>query len=62
MNDFIKVTGRDGAISYIRSEMITAVANPGEGTMTEVFILLSESPFIARETPEEIMAMINNGV
>lgn len=58
MNDFIKVTGCNGGISYIRSEMITAMHKPSEESVTEVFILLSESPFIAKETPEEIMAMM----
>lgn len=55
MNGFIKVTCR-GGISYIRSKMITAMHKPSEESMTEVFVLLSEIPFIAKETPEEIMA------
>lgn len=58
MNDFIKLTGICGPV-IIRHEVITALCRLDTKNETEVHVLYSDSPFRIKETPEEIMAMIN---
>lgn len=63
MEDFIKLTGFDNGVVYLRKEWIqgfTTDFNKSTVKRTEVYVCFSDSPFVVKETPDEIAMMIGN--